>query len=292
MGSSTQSSTSENQESEIMMSYISVVGFGLLVGVVIAGPVADPVEVVDIEATRDETSSLNDFVAELRDSLVVPILLNPFQVNKLTCGSIITFYDNSSSDDVTVAVDLCLTALLLAKLLVIVPMILSNMDVGGLEGGVFGIFDKLGENLARLDLAGPEGEPIETALENAANKYGEESPEIKQSSVLDGMFGIIDSLRESLAGESIETALENAANKNSQEIPEIKESLATYDEQGYVGFGFDGWQSGVQSFPDINQDNEFTTNYLPRSFPVSNLEKLLTSSLHGLEHAISVEKKN
>ena len=33
-------------------------------------------------------------------------------------------------------------------------MILSNMDVGGLEGGVFGIFDKLGENLARLDLAG------------------------------------------------------------------------------------------------------------------------------------------
>jgi len=277
-----------------MKTNISVLFFGLLIGVVIGGPVADPLEVVDIEAgTRDETGSLTEFVAELRDSLVVPILLNPFQVNKLTCGSIITFYDNSSSDDVTVAVDLCLTALLLAKLLVIVPMILSNMDVGGLEGGVFGIFDKLGENLARLDLAGsgPEGEPIEKALENAANKYGEESPEIK-SSVLDGMFGIIDSWRESLAGESIETALENAANKNSQEIPEIKESLATYDEQGYVGFGFDGWQSGVQSFPDINQVNEFTTNYLPRSFPVSNLEKLLTSSLHGLEHAISVKKKN
>jgi hypothetical protein len=72
----------------------------------------------------------------------------------------------------------------------------------------------------------------------------------------------------------------------------FQESPATYDDEGYVGFGFDGWQSGVQSFPDISQVNEFTTNYLPRSFPVGKLEKLLTSSLHELEHAISVEKKN
>ena len=78
-----------------------------------------------------------------------------------------------------------------------------------------------------------------------------------------------------------------AAEINQQLL--FQESLATYDEQGYVGFGFDGWQSGVQSFPDVNQ---FTTNYLPRSFPTGKLEKLLTSSLHGLEHAISVEKKN
>jgi hypothetical protein len=106
-------------------------------------------------------------------------------VNKLTCGSIITFYDNSADADATVAVDLCLTALLLAKLFVIVPMILSNMDAGSLEGGVFGIFDKLGESLSRLDLAGsiagsgPEGEPFEANLANAANKYAEETPEFK-----------------------------------------------------------------------------------------------------------------
>ena len=104
-------------------------------------------------------------------------------MNKLTCGSIITFYDNSADADATVAVDLCLTALLLAKLFVIVPMILSNMDAGSLEGGVFGIFDKLGESLSRLDLdlagSGPEGEPFEAALANAANKYAEETPEFK-----------------------------------------------------------------------------------------------------------------
>ena len=60
-------------------------------------------------------------------------------------------------------------------------MILSNMDVETLEGGVFGIFDKLGEGLARLDLAGsgPEGEPFENLVNAAANKYSEETPELK-----------------------------------------------------------------------------------------------------------------
>jgi len=225
----------------------------LVVGPIAAGPVADPVEIDDVEAgTRDETEPLGDFVAELRDSLVVPLLLNPFEVNKLTCGSIITFYDNSAGADATVAVDLCLTALLLAKLIVIVPMILSNMDVETLEGGVFGIFDKLGEGLARLDLAGsgPEGEPFENLVNAAANKY-------------------------------------------SEETPELKEELATYDDdQGYVGFGFDGWQSGVQSFPDLTQVNSFASSHLPRSFPLGKFEKLLTSSLHELEGAISIERRS
>jgi len=71
----------------------------------------------------------------------------------------------------------------------------------------------------------------------------------------------------------------------------FQESVAAYDEQGYVGFGFDGWQSGVQSFPDIAQVSEFT-NYLPRNFPVGKLERLLTSSLKEMENAISIEKKN
>jgi len=223
----------------------------LLLGGVLGGPVADPVQVEDVEAgTRDETDSLGNFVAELRDSLVVPLLLNPFEVNKLTCGSIITFYDNSANADATVAVDLCLSALLLVKLIVIVPMILSNMEGESLEGGIFNIFDRIEEGLARLDLAGsgPEGEPFESKLANAAQKY-------------------------------------------SEDTSEIEESAAVYNENGYVGFGFDGWQSGVQTFPDISKVNDFT-DYLPRNFPVGKLERLLSSSLKEMEHAISIQKKN
>jgi len=60
---------------------ISYASYLLVIGGVLGGPVADPVQVEDIEAgTRDETGSLGDFVAELRDSLVVPLLLNPFEV--------------------------------------------------------------------------------------------------------------------------------------------------------------------------------------------------------------------
>jgi len=237
-----------------MTVFTSVACFSLIFGVAFGGPVA--VEVEQTEATtRDETGSLDGLAAQLKDSLVIPLFLNPFQINKLTCGSIITLYDTSSDDseEATVAVDVCLTALLLAKLFVVVPIILSNMDLASLEGGIFGIFDTLGEslsslsNLSRLGPAGsgPEGAPFEAVLENAANKYSGDG-----------------------AG--------------------LKEPLAQFDaDQGYVGFGLSGWQSGLQNFPDLSQDTQF------RSFSsVGKLEKLLSSSLHAFEQAIHVQKKH
>ena len=42
--------------------------------------------------------------AQVRDSFLYPLILNPLNVNKLTCGSVLTLYDNSSSD-ITVAAD-------------------------------------------------------------------------------------------------------------------------------------------------------------------------------------------
>ena len=49
------------------------------------------------------------------------------------------------------------TLFFIFQLFVVVPIILSNMDLASLEGGIFGIFDTLGESLSslsRLDLAG------------------------------------------------------------------------------------------------------------------------------------------
>ena len=43
-----------------------------------------------------------------------PKLSLHLQITKLTCGSLITFYD-SHRPDATVAVDVCLTSLILAK---------------------------------------------------------------------------------------------------------------------------------------------------------------------------------
>ena len=66
--------------------------------------------------------------AEVRDSFLYPVLLNPLSINKLTCGSVLTLYDNSDSD-ITVAADICLITLLIGKLMVLFPIILENLNV-------------------------------------------------------------------------------------------------------------------------------------------------------------------
>ena len=50
------------------------------------------------------------------DNYEFPANTSPLQITKLTCGSLITFYD-SHRPDATVAVDVCLSALVLAKVL-------------------------------------------------------------------------------------------------------------------------------------------------------------------------------
>ena len=52
------------------------------------------------------------------------------QITKLTCGSLITFYD-SHRPDATVAVDVCLTALVLAKV-TISPDFRARIEIGKL----------------------------------------------------------------------------------------------------------------------------------------------------------------
>merc|ERR1711962_931781 len=80
-----------------------------------ARPKEEQEEDVSLPESKDpETKPLDDLLAELRDSTIIPVLLNPFQITKLTCGSLITIYDTGATD-ATVAVDACLTALIVAK---------------------------------------------------------------------------------------------------------------------------------------------------------------------------------
>ena len=52
------------------------------------------------------------FSKTVGDSSLYPILVKPWTVNKVTCGSLLTFLDNSVTD-VTVSLDACLVALVL-----------------------------------------------------------------------------------------------------------------------------------------------------------------------------------
>ena len=86
--------------------------------------------------------------AELRESFLYPLILNPLQINKLTCGSVLTLYDNSS-EDITVAADICLITLLIGKLMVLLPMILENLNLD-LENGVFGVIGNFQEGVNKV----------------------------------------------------------------------------------------------------------------------------------------------
>ena len=66
-------------------------------------------------------------------------------------------------------------------------------------------------------------------------------------------------------------------------------SLAAAPEENYVGFGFNSWKSGPQSFPDLS---EFYDSNLARSFGDNGkFGQLLKATLHQLDNAVSVNSK-
>ena len=79
-------------------------------------------------------------------------------------------------------------------------MLLENMDTESIEGGVFGIFDKIGESLARLDLAGsgPEGEPFENPVSLALNKFSQEEESKPENMEILAAFKVIVEFRDKL----------------------------------------------------------------------------------------------
>jgi len=132
---------------------------------------------LEVEHRASVSDAIDDISKQLKDSAVYPILLNPFSVTKLHCGSIVTFYDNSPSDGATVALDVCLTAFIIAKAIFIWEFFVNNLDLdrsGDGANGVFGVLDKIAEFVADLDLAGtgPEGSPFSNLVDSADNKNG------------------------------------------------------------------------------------------------------------------------
>ena len=70
----------------------------------------------------------------IQDSSVYPILVKPWTVNKVTCGSLLTFLD-AATPDVTVSFDACLVALILLNLFIFGPLLWA--DVGDKFSNIF-----------------------------------------------------------------------------------------------------------------------------------------------------------
>merc|ERR1712025_224165 len=129
---------------------------------------AVPVDVEDAEHREDE-DSVEEKVTDWRSSAVLPVLLNPFSVTKLTCTSDVTLYDGNDPDT-TIEVDICFTLLLVTKLLVVITTLLEAQGIT-IQGGLFGILDTLGEGLARLGAEDDSFAAASRAFENSANVF-------------------------------------------------------------------------------------------------------------------------
>merc|ERR1719232_2334515 len=228
---------------------------------------ASPIETQDEAMEHRAGEALDSLVTEFRDSSVYPLILNPLAVNKLHCGSVITFYDNSASADATVAVDVCLTALILAKALILWSVLSEGIELDRLgDGGVFSILDKISEAVAKFDLAGtgPEGEPFA----DIAAKNGEEGEE--------------------------EESQDGAVQKQQQPYayvspvsPSAPVSLSP--SESYNGFGLNSWQSGPQAFPDLTS---LYNGNLARAFSSSDsgeIGDLVKATLSQLNKAVTVK---
>ena len=197
--------------------------------------------------------------AQVRDSFLYPLILNP-------CGSVLTLYDNSSSD-ITVAADICLITLLIGKLMVLLPIILENLNVD-LQNGVFGAIGSFKEGVeSGVDnkLAALE-KPIET-LAGFPNKFK--------------VFG--------------ESAVENIqADTSSYSAPQTgyPAPQAVYSPpNNHFGTRIDS-ENDVD-YVDLSQikEEDLADYYnLPRSMQVAKVETVLHNILKQLEGAIKITK--
>merc|ERR1711892_970715 len=209
--------------------------------------------------------------AEVRDSFLYPVLLNPLSINKLTCGSVLTLYDNSDSE-ITVAADICLLTLLVGKLMVLLPIILENLNVD-LQNGVFGAIGSFQEGVNK----------VQSGVDN--NLAVLEKP-------IEALAGFPDKLKS--FGQS--TAADAAAYAAPQ--PEYNEPQAGYAAQNPYFSRRKTFESRKDSETDVDyvdlsdiKDDDLAGYYnLPRSFQVAKIETVLQNILLELEGAISVTR--
>merc|ERR1712123_143157 len=209
--------------------------------------------------------------AEVRDSFLYPVLLNPLSINKLTCGSVMTLYDNNDSE-ITVAADICLITLLLGKLMVLLPIILENLNVD-LQNGVFGAIGSFQEGVSK----------VQSGVDNKL--AGLENP-------IEALVGFPDKLK-SFGQSAAADAAAYAAPQAEYNAPQ-----AGYAAQNPYFNRRKTFESRKDSETDVDyvdlsdiKEEDLADYYnLPRSFQVAKIETVLQNILLKLEGAISITR--
>merc|ERR1711892_1645448 len=238
----------------------------------------------EIDDTPDDNmaKTFGVMTAEVRDSFLYPVLLNPLSINKLTCGSVLTLYDNSDSD-ITVAADICLITLFVGKLMVLLPIILENLNVD-LQNGVFGAIGSFQEGVNK----------VQSGVDNKL--AGLEKPS-------EALAGFPDKLK-SFGQTAAADAAAYAAPQPEYAAPQAGYAASnpyfnrrkTYDDYDYAHTNTFESRKDTENdldYVDLSQikEEDLADYYnLPRSFQVAKIETDLQHILQELEGAISVTR--
>merc|ERR1711892_968468 len=226
---------------------------------------------------------MQEGLARLKDSALFPVLVKPWAVNKVTCGSLLTFFDHSYSD-VTVSLDACLIALLLINILIFAPLFFADLYSGlDGQGGGLNLFSRFQERIDRIETGFDLENQFEDTLSAFSNyTYLETSLEaLKNFTGIEKPLMIID---------DIKMFLRNVTELNIPEDEETTESVEEslniysvplhvykYPVDGSFGSSFHGFESEKDEVLDLSgaTDDELMSFYqLPRAFKHSNLDSL------------------
>lgn len=247
----------------------------------------------DYRAERDFIlGQLEQAVGKLQDSALFPVLVKPWSVNKITCGSILTFFDNSYSE-VTVSLDACLIALLIVNILIFAPLFLADLN-SVLDGEIPGLnlFTRFQDRIDRIETNFDLDSHLEayrnfTLIEDTLsvlNNYTDFETSIE---VLKNLTGIEKPLK---IIDDIKMLLKNVTDLNNHIVEETTESgeeslnvhrvpikVYKYPVDGSFGSSFHGFESEKNEILDLSgaTDDELKAFYqLPRAFPNTQLDSL------------------
>lgn len=151
--------------------------------------------------------------------------------------------------------------------MVVLPVLMGEVDLQRMSGGAIGLLDRLSQVVAaaKLKLAARQGGRVIFKPGNCFSS-GEQADGGLAAKAGQGL-----GVKESSVGDA---------------------GFQYQEADAYFGFGFDGWQSGIHEFPAFKDEssNAISENgFIKRGFPMGKLETLLSTTLHQLEGAVTIE---
>ena len=236
---------------------------------------------------------------QAQDTSVFSILTRPWLINKVTCGSMMTLLDTSSTE-VMVTVDICLIALLVANLILFSPLIFSDVN-GMFEGQLGDMFNQMQDKLDRVENNGyldnkleefANISHIENAVEVIQNLTNFEIETLLNFTNLEKPLNLIKEIKVIFKNITDEAKARKAF-EESLSINRVPIDIYKFPEDGINDSLYAGFEAVTDEIIDLSgfsKNDRLEFYHLPRSFPqnISRLQLLGFLTFRVLSMAVKI----